>query len=271
MLLGIFIIYIVLVFCFLSVVIAIKLYRPAVKLSGLASFTIVLLVIIGLFSFDLLRNDKVAELQEQSQLTKVYKQLYVQQHEPAELQLSGAIKLWNEAPSDNSKLLLGLAYLQAGQPEKGRHVLHEVLSEPSSELYLSKDDRNELAEAIELSGAESASDEQTSSVTVETYAAIAENAVKQIHQHVASKLSAEDELMLQSYAKLDHQRLDYLVHVGIPNGQMEATALNEAEALYERLTEQMLEQDIQSKEQAELAMELAKTALYMNDTAIAEQ
>ena|GEM_PF-1824863 len=271
MLLGIVITYIVLVCCLLSVVIAIKLYRPAVKLSGLASFTIVLLVIIGLFSFDLLRNDKVAELQEQSQLTKVYKQLYVQQHEPAELQLSGAIELWNEAPSDNSKLLLGLAYLQAGQPEKGRHVLHEVLSEPSSELYLSKDDRNELAEAIELSGAESASDEQTSSVTVETYAAIAENAVKQIHQHVASKLNAEEELMLQSYAKLDHQRLDYLVHVGIPNGQVEAAALDEAEALYVRLTEQLLEQDIQSKEQAELAMELAKTAIYMNDTAIAEQ
>ena len=271
MFVGIVITYIVLVCCLLAVVVGIKLYKPAVKLSGVISFSIVLLVIIGLSSIDLLKNNDAEQLKEHSQLTKVYKQLFLQQHEPAELHLSGAIELWSEAPSDNSKLLLGLSYLQAEQPEKGMHVLNEVLNASSNELYLGKSELKRLAEELKLSSSDEEKAEQTSKLTNEAYVEIAANTVNQVHQHIAKKLSAEEELMLQSYAKLDPLRLDYMVQVGIPNGLKSESDLQEAEEIFEQLSEQMLKQDIESEEQGQLALELAKTAIYFNDTNDAER
>lgn len=270
---GLLVTYIVAVCCLLAIIVSLKWYRPAMSLSAPVSMLLATMVIVGLASYDMLENGRGAQLSAQTEQAKLYKQLQWQQEENAEFTLSQALKLWDEQPSANSKLLLGLSYLQAAQPDKGVRVIAEALQGGGSHLYLSKTEREMLASELGLPEGEGAEAFAGYSLPMSAneYASAADEVVEAMQRRLSDEVADEKEQEWQVLAKLDPERVDYVIQISTANGTQDASAVGQIEEIYDRTVERLVEDDSSGPENAALEIELAKTAIYMNDHASAQK
>lgn len=270
---GLLVTYIVAVLCLLCIIISLKWYKPAMSLSAPVSMLVTTMVIVGLASYDMLDNGRATQLPAASEQAQLYKQLQWQQEEPAEFTLSQALRLWEEHPSANSKLLLGLSYLQAEQPDKGVRVVAEVLREDSSELYLSKSELQKLAAELGLPEGNRAEafDGYSLPLTVNEYAAAANQVIELMQHNLSEDVDDEKEQQWQVLAELDPERLDYVYQAAVPNGNQNEEVQGRIEELYDQAVDHLVAGEASPADAAILGIELAKTAIYMNDHAEAQQ
>lgn len=304
------IIYLIAVVCALALIISVKWYRPATRLGGPITALIMVSLVIGLASIDMLSSSRSDEPPTLTKHEQLYKQVYWQQHEDAEFALSQALKLWEQQTDATSKLALGLAYIQADQWNKGIRVLQELSEVKASETYLGKNELTsyieQLKELIGGTAADSAIDAVHAASTRSAIQQVTGQLLTQLSDGLSGRMNDQQELTMVLLAKLDPDRLHYMYHSSssAPSENMEEQqevqklykqAIDQLQAVREQRSEQERQPAIGSlsmgfvgiaqaaelnlesskalmndKQYYLLASELARTAIYLNDDQAAQ-
>lgn len=296
-------IYLIAVVCALALIISVKWYRPATKLGGPITALIIVSLVIGLASIEMLNNSRSDELPTLTKHEQLYKQVYWLKHENAEFALSQALKLWEQQTDASSKLALGLAYIQADQWNKGIRVLQELSEVKGSEIYLEKNQLASYIKQLEELTVGTAADSDNADSTRSAIQNLTGQLLTQLSDGLSGRMNDQQELTMELLAKLDPDRLQYMYHSS-SSASLETVEeqKDEVQKLYKQAVEQLqavreqrservvdslsMELD-DSAQTAELnlgiskaqmnddqyyllASELAKTAVYMNDDQVAQ-
>lgn len=288
------------VVCSLAVIISLKWLKPSTKLGGPVTLLIVVMMIMGFASIELLGNSTGTGQPKLSEQEALYKQMYWQQHEHGDFVLTKAIELWEEQPNDGSKLALGIAYMKAEQWHKGIRVLSELSAEKELELPLEADKlRAYTEEAAELLTSASP-DELQEQAVIENVQEMTESLIAEMNKEWTDRLEDKEEQRLIVLAKLDPARIHYMYHSSTASSADTEEKILEITRLYNQVMEE-LEQVGDNRRSADaarlgnskprpsftetayavqtsaaaplmsdseyfmLAAELAETSLYMND------
>lgn len=207
-------------------------------------------VIVALASFGVLEGRASAALPIEGSKEALYRHVYWLKRETADFSLSQAKKLWEKNPSTDSKLLLGLAYVTANQPDKGLPILREVHSAVRLTGLIRESDLDELIKTL------------SEAVGNDDSAPVVNQAITKGIMAMGQWLNLGDrEPELNVQAQLDTDRLDYVLK---QDQDMRETALQTVQRLYQEAVSQPPDDPV-------MRLTLAKTAIYMNDSQVAQQ
>ncbi|GGG09011.1 vWA domain-containing protein [Paenibacillus abyssi] len=258
-LIGTLITFIVAAVCLLAVIVSAKWYFPRTGVFKVGSLLAAGMAIVGLASFNMLTQSGQSDMPRQSDNVHLYKQLYWLQNDTPEFALSKAKQMWEHTPSADSKLILGLAYINARQPEMGAPILTELADDSRKAAYMSVSELDLLLQDITAATAE-----DVDSAGRAEYERIAAGAADMLRERIRSDVNDQQEREILTLAQLDPDRIDY-IYKAAHDGEYDAGAAQaEIDSLYREAVSG-------PPDDPSFKVELAKTAVYMGDSGHAGQ
>jgi len=206
---------------------------------------------------------------------RLYKQAYWIMKDDPNFALAQANQLWTAHPTADAKLLLALAYVKAGQPERAHRLLTELQS-----VRVRAVTEEELSRLVE----ETDSERPISLVNMSAFTASAtETAVEPggteasfspwidelLHRYI-EKLKEEyrsvEDSVLETMALIDAERIDY-----IRQGSDSGSLLDEALEKYEEAVTYITSEEREDELHPAFREAIAESAVYFDDLRLAEE
>lgn len=248
--------FIVLAVCLIALAFALRWFRPSFKIGQWLGALTVGMAIVAMASFNLLGERDSGQLPRQAQADSMYKMSVWLEQEQPDFALKQAKKLWADIPSTDSKIMLGLAYLNAGQMELGTAIVQEAREENRSTPYLKAAEITALAQNLP---ARNASEKGTEEAANDAAARASSEGAKLLRQKIGQSLGKDKAERLELLAQLDPDRLQYALKETADGGVTEAGV--------EQLLQQAMQEETDDPQEKNA---LAQAAIYLGDEAAAQ-